>query len=86
MTLEELKDKCEVAIAFKGVIDLPGPATISLKLPEAKQAPRQRRIFGKTGPMGNVVAWGFDGFDTVVFNAKEVLDFIKKVEANHGKD
>jgi hypothetical protein len=85
MSLDELKQICEKAINYRGFINLPGKARITLNLPESKNAPRRRRIFGKSGPFGNVVAWGFDGYDTVIFDAQEVLDFIIGVQTLEGE-
>lgn len=79
MMLEELKRKCEGAINYRGLVDLPAPAKIVLRLPENKKCPKRRRIFRQRGPMGDVVAWRFDGYDTVIFDAKEVLDYINGV-------
>jgi hypothetical protein len=76
MTSYELLRICETAINQVNRFSLPGPAKISLKMPENKRCPPKRRIFGRRGPFGHVVAFGFDGFDTVVFDAQEVKSFI----------
>jgi hypothetical protein len=79
MTLEELKDTCEKAIGAYQRINFPGKPKITLLLPESKAAPKKRRLFGKSGPLGDVVAWGFDGFDTVIFDAQEALEYINGI-------
>jgi hypothetical protein len=80
MNIDILKHKCEIAINYRDLVDYPGRATITVILPESKSAPKRRRIFGNSGPFGNLVTWGFDGYDTVIFDAQEVLDFIKHTE------
>lgn len=81
MKLDELKSHCEKALYHQKDIGLSGNAMISLQLPENRKCPQKRRIFGRSGPYGHVVAFGFDGYDTILFDAKEVLDFIISVES-----
>lgn len=81
MTIERLKELCEAAVNQTQIIGLNGPAMITVQMPENRKCPKQRKIFRNRGPLGRVVAYGFDGYDTVIFNAQEILDFINKVMA-----
>lgn len=76
MTLDELVEKCNKQIELRAKMGLLSPAKIVLQLPENKTRPKRRRIFRKRGPLGDVVQWGFGGFDVVMFDAKEVLDYV----------
>lgn len=49
---------------------------ISLKLPESKRASHTRYPWGKKGPKGIAVEFGFDGYDTVIFSAVDVLAYL----------
>lgn len=79
MTLEELAEKCKKQIELHAKMGFLSPAKITLQLPENKTRPKQRRIFRKRGPLGDVVQWGYSGFDVVMFDAQEVLDYISGV-------
>jgi hypothetical protein len=84
MDIQTLKQHCENATKQTNTIGLSGPAMITLQMRENKKCPKRRKIFRNRGPFGNVVAYGFDGYDTVIFNAQEVLDFIDSVmEVTH---
>jgi hypothetical protein len=77
MKIADLARACANAINQKSITGISsGTPMISLKLPENKHCPKQRKLFGKKGPYGNVVAFGFDGFDTVLFNAIDVLAYL----------
>ena len=49
---------------------------ITLKLPESKKASHTRYPWGRKGPKGTAIAFGFDGFDVVVFDAVDLLAFL----------
>jgi hypothetical protein len=76
MKIADLARVCVNAINQKAIHGLSGAPMISLELPENKHCPKQRKLFGKKGPFGQVVAFGFDGFDTVLFNAIDVLAYL----------
>ncbi len=74
MTIDELVDTCRRAIVNK--LTPQSRARISIQMPENPKCPKRRRLFGRRGPYGDVVAFGFDGFDTVIFDAVEVLTYL----------
>ena len=74
MTPQELAMRCIKAIndsAKSGI-----SPKITLKLPESKKASHTRYPWGRKGPKGTAVAFGFDGFDTVMFDAVDLLAFL----------
>jgi len=71
MTLEELRLQCSDAIANCF-------GMIALVLPGIKTS-RSRRLFGKCGPLGEVVCDNYDGNSVCCFDAAAVLDYIDKV-------
>lgn len=75
MTLDQVIAMCEKALEPSSMAGTP---MIIVDMPANKNCPRRRRMFGRYGPMGQVVAWGFDGRDTVLFNARDVLEFINR--------
>lgn len=85
MTRDELKTMCEKALQPTSM-NFSKPC-ITIKMPENKHCPKTRKMFGQVmnparkSPVGQVVAWGFDGYDTVIFDAQEVLDYINSLEA-----
>ena len=84
MKLEEIVSAC-----LKSIRDCKGtPFTpkITLKMPENNKCPRRRKLFGRLGPYGDVVAFGFDGYDTVIFDAKEVLGMCMFIAGQQGAD
>lgn len=67
-----------------------GKPKITVKLPESKRASKKRYPFGRKGPVGTAVAFGFGGYDTVIFDAVDMLAFlvaegVVKMEANHAE-
>lgn len=74
MTIDELVNECRRAIVNK--LTPQSRASISIKMSENPKCPKRRRLFGRRGPYGNVVAFGFDGFDTVIFDAVEILAYL----------
>jgi len=75
MTYQELAYACAKAINQNKEL-FPFEPKISLKMPENKKYPKKRYLFGRKGPMGDVVAFGFDGQDTVIFSAIDVFAFL----------
>ncbi|MHC1739688.1 MAG: hypothetical protein AB9897_01100 [Anaerolineaceae bacterium] len=75
MTPKELLKVCEKAIEDNKLKNT--PPSIALNLPAGKGYPKRRRLFGKVGPYGEVLQWGINGMDTVAFDAKFVVSFIK---------
>jgi hypothetical protein len=73
MTLKELAELCANAINTTGKEYTP---RITLRLPEGDAGSRYRFLSGRKSPKGTIVAWGFDGYDTVVFDAVDVLAFL----------
>ena len=79
MKIDKLQSACEKAIDLSKQNGL--PAVITLNLPKGSINSKTRKLFGNLGPAGAIVAWGFGGYDTVMFNAQEVLSFILKHRA-----
>lgn len=76
MKVEELIEKCEKAI--NGPIPYAGAnARITIMMKANPKTSGRRRLAGTKSPLGDVVAWGLGGMDTVMFNAQEVLDWLK---------
>lgn len=74
MNIDDLVRMCQNSIDHKLMPQ--SRAQISLKMPENKRCPKQRRLFGRIGPLGDVVSYGFDNMDVVIFDAVEVLAYI----------
>ena len=77
MTLLELFEQCKTAIEEA---DKSGytPGVI-LKIPEGNSGSKRRKMVlapGGKGPMGKIILWGFDGYDTVVFNPREIIVYL----------
>lgn len=74
MTPQELTIECAKAInecAGTGI-----EPKIALKIPESKRCSHNRYPWGKTGPKGMAVQFGLDGYDTVIFDAIDLLAFL----------
>lgn len=74
MNIIQLSEACAKAILVVSGTSM--KPSITLKMPENKHCPKRRRLFGLVGPLGNVVQFGFDGYDMVVFDPVEVMQFL----------
>jgi hypothetical protein len=73
MKPEDLAAKC--CRSINAVRNTKMSATIIIKMPENRRRTPKRRM-GKGGPEGSVVSFGYNGMDTVIFNAADVLAWL----------
>jgi hypothetical protein len=73
--IEEIKSICEKAIEDS---DEFFPAKVSLSMPSRKVFRQRRRFVGSFGPLGMVIQ-ELDEREIVLFDAKELLDFINSL-------
>lgn len=76
MNLSDLEKQCAESINGTTI----GEPTITLlvRVGKSRASSRKTRLLAGAGsPKGRIVGWGND-FDTCFFNAREVLDFIRK--------
>jgi hypothetical protein len=80
VNIKDLAQSCAKAINDSHATPFITPR-ISLKMPEDKKCPKQRHLFGAKSPVGVVTEFGFDGYDTVIFDAIDVLAYLNAIGA-----
>lgn len=79
MNIDQLREACTRTIESSEKTGF--APDIALQLPTRQGAGDNRRLFKNRGPVGKVVEFDRNGKDIVLFNAKEILEFLINWEA-----